>query len=367
MIATYVAILLLNLAILSQQQDCVLSKYEDVNSVTSNCTDIVVDDLIVPAGKTLRLNLQEGTRLTLKGNISFEFHYWSGPVILIAGSSLTVVGDPGSVLDGQGERYWDGQGSWGNYTKPKLMRIEAQNSVFAQLSLLNCPMACTAIKSSNNVTITNWNVDLAIGDEGIAPKDKFGHNTDGFQISGSSNITIQNSTIYNQDDCIVVNSGSNILLQNLFCHGSHGLSLSLGFANNSFAENSVDNVIVRNATLVNGENAIHIKTHTDAGNGLISNVIYEDIKFAGQTLYGINVQQNYVNTPANETVKPAPVGNIPIVNLTLSNIAGNVPAEAVPVYISCAEGACQNWNWDNVNVTGIESNDCNFEPVGYKC
>ncbi|XP_060535388.1 polygalacturonase-like [Cylas formicarius] len=368
MATIYAIILLLNFVFLShQQQQCVISKYEDVDSVVSSCTDIAVDDLIVPAGKALTLDLQEGTKLTLRGNISFEFDYWAGPVLLISGSSLTVVGEPGSIYDGLGARYWDGQGSWGTFIKPKMMRIEAQDSVFANIALLNCPIACTSISNSNNITITNWNVDISIADEDVAPPNKFGHNTDGFQISNSSFVTIQNSIIYNQDDCVVVNSGSDILVENLFCHGSHGLSLSVGFSNDSFVKNSVDNVTVRNSTLVNGENAIHIKTHTNAGQGLISNILYEDITFEGPILFGINVQQNYVNTPANETVKPAPVGNIPIVNLTLSNIAGSVPAEAVPVYISCAEGACLNWSWSNVNVTGAEPSDCNFDPVGYKC
>ncbi|XP_060535584.1 polygalacturonase-like [Cylas formicarius] len=367
MATIYVLMLLLKLVISSHQEQCVISKYEDVESVISNCTDIAIDDLIVPSATTLTLNLQEGTKVTLRGNISFEFGYWSGPVVLIAGSSLTVVGEPGAVFDGQGERYWDGQGTWSTFEKPRFLRIEARDSMFSNIKILNCPVACSKINVSSNVIIDNWTIDNLAGDEGVAPPQKFAHNTDGIQVRASTNVTITNSSISNQDDCVAINSGSNFLVEGLYCHGGHGLSISVGFENATFAENSVDNVTIRNCALVNGENGIHIKTHADATNGRISNVLYENINFEGPVLYGINIQQNYRNLPANGTMDPTPVGNIPIVNLTFRNIVGKVAASAVPVYIICADGACLNFDWHNVSVTGIKPNDCNFNPEGYKC
>lgn len=35
-----------------------------------------------------------------------------------------------------------------------------------------------------------------------------GHNTDGFDIGSSSSVTITGANVYNQDDCVAVNSGT---------------------------------------------------------------------------------------------------------------------------------------------------------------
>lgn len=37
--------------------------------------------------------------------------------------------------------------------------------------------------------------------------DNGGHNTDGFDISESTGVTIKNAVVKNQDDCIAINSG----------------------------------------------------------------------------------------------------------------------------------------------------------------
>ena len=35
-----------------------------------------------------------------------------------------------------------------------------------------------------------------------------GHNTDGFDIGSSSNVIIDGANVYNQDDCVAINSGT---------------------------------------------------------------------------------------------------------------------------------------------------------------
>jgi polygalacturonase len=35
-----------------------------------------------------------------------------------------------------------------------------------------------------------------------------GHNTDGFDIGSSSNVMITGANVYNQDDCVAINSGT---------------------------------------------------------------------------------------------------------------------------------------------------------------
>ena len=55
-------------------------------------------------------------------------------------------------------------------------------------------------------------------------------NTDGWDVYRSSNVVIQNSVVNNGDDCVSFKPNSTeILVQNMHCNGSHGISVgSLG-------------------------------------------------------------------------------------------------------------------------------------------
>lgn len=55
-----------------------------------------------------------------------------------------------------------------------------------------------------------------------------GHNTDAFDVSSSTSLTITGATVYNNDDCLAVNSGSDIHFTGGYCSGGHGLSIVSG-------------------------------------------------------------------------------------------------------------------------------------------
>lgn len=67
------------------------------------------------------------------------------------------------------------------------------------------------------------------------------HNSDGFDLSNSSNFTITDSKVLNQDDCVAITSGNNVTVSNMYCSGGHGLSIgSVGGKSN----NNVTNILV---------------------------------------------------------------------------------------------------------------------------
>ncbi|XP_060535592.1 polygalacturonase-like [Cylas formicarius] len=347
--------------------DCTITEFSQVQSVTENCKDIVIQDLHVPGGQTLNLLLSKETTVVVKGNITFGYFVWNGPLVQINGTNFTIRGEPGHVWDGQGQSYWDGQGEWGS-TKPLLFNVMADGvSLFEDFNVLNTPRHTLILSDSDRVTFSNWLIDDSAGDENVAPPNRFAHNTDGFALWNSTNIVVKDSKVLNQDDCVAIRCGSNYVVDNVHCVGSHGLSISVGFSNDSVKLNTLTNVVISNSVLEFGENGIHVKTHVDGGEGLINNVTYENIRLSGPINYGINIQQNYRNLPANTPMDPTPKGNIPITNLRLLNVVGSVDDSAVPVYINCAEGACSDWVFDNVSVSGSKVNDCNFSPEGFEC
>lgn len=55
----------------------------------------------------------------------------------------------------------------------------------------------------------------------------YAKNTDGFDVGATTGLRVENSVIINQDDCVAINSGSDMVFENLHCNGSHGFSFSV--------------------------------------------------------------------------------------------------------------------------------------------
>lgn len=278
----------------------------------------------------------------------------------ITGSNFTIKGEEGSVLDGNGSLYWDGQGVGGSI-KPKFIKINAQNAVMENVKVRNCPISCVMIRGSNNLTIDSWKIDNLDGDKGVASPNQYAHNTDGFTIAVTNNFLLQNTVVYNQDDCVAITSGQNITVRNMFCHGSHGLSV------NGLGE-VLENVLISNSIIVNAENGIHVKTHVGSPPGLLKNITYKDITILDSTYYGINIQQNYKGMPEGVPVVGPPDNHVKIYDLKLINVTGTVQNGAVPVFILCADEGCFDWTWQDVGILGAAKNNCTgYYPRGFPC
>ncbi|CAG9759936.1 unnamed protein product [Ceutorhynchus assimilis] len=341
---------------------CTVTSYSAVAAALQSCNALILKGITVPAKTTLDLKLKSGASLTFAGTIRFAFAEceWAGPLIQIKGDKVTVNG-AGATLDGEGPKYWDGKGDKG-CVKPKFLKIKTTGgSTIKNIKLLNCPKQCVSINSASNTVLEHFNIDVSAGDKGA-----LGRNTDGFDVSGSSDITVQNSIVKNQDDCVAVNQGNNFIFRNLTCSGGHGLSLSVGQSSVCGPPNTVKNVVFSDCTVLNSDNGIHVKTHSDAGTGSVYNITYKNIKLSGIRKYGINVQEDYEKDHSCGN----PKGNIPIKKLTMSSITGSMTgAKGIGVYILCASGGCSTWSWSGVYIKNDKGmkNNCNFEPTGFSC
>ncbi|XP_023015831.2 polygalacturonase [Leptinotarsa decemlineata] len=338
----------------TSSKNCTIHNFEEVSSVLQQCSEITVFNVTVPAGNTLEFNLKKNSVVTLEGTITFQFQAWKGPLLEFKGDGITVKGTKGSVIDGKGELYWDHLGDKG-LTKPQLVNIVASNdSVFQNLHLRNCPNHCFYLRNSDNVTISEIDIDVSDGN-----KNNFtGHNTDGFNLGFVTNTIIKNCTVKNQDDCVSINAASNISIRNMDCSGGHGLSISV-------TRNPVDNVTYSDSIVRNSANGLHVKTHTNGGETVISNITYKNIKLEGITNFGINIQEDYKDGEGTGI----PANNIKIVNLIISNISGTMNGkDSKPVQIICGDTGCANWQWSDIYIVGNSTPSyCNYAPSGFNC
>jgi polygalacturonase len=99
----------------------------------------------------------------------------------------------------------NGEGGNGGKTKPKFFAAHdlTGGSSITGIKITNTPVQAVSINGCDGLTITDMTIDDSAGDVG-----DLGHNTDGFDIGSSNNVVIDGAKVYNQDDCVAVNSGT---------------------------------------------------------------------------------------------------------------------------------------------------------------
>ena len=248
---------------------------------------------------------------------------------------MTVTGT--GILDGNSQQYWDGQGSNGGKTKPKFFAAhDLDQSQIKGITLRNMPVQGFSIES-NGLAIDGVTIDNKAGDAGG------GHNTDAFDIGSSDGVTISNSAVANQDDCVAINSGSNINVSGVTCSGGHGISVgSVG----GRSDNTVANVAVSNCTVADSQNGLRVKTVYDA-TGDVSNVTWSDVTLSGITNYGIVIEQDYEN--GSPTGKAS--NGVTVKGVTATGVTGSVASGAKEVYVLCGT-QWTDFSFNGVDITG---------------
>ncbi|KAJ2970325.1 hypothetical protein NUW58_g9730 [Xylaria curta] len=301
-----------------------------------------------------------------KGTTTWGYKEWAGPLLQIGGKDITVEGAQGSVLNGDGARWWDGKGGNGGKKKPKFFSAHSLtgSSSVINLNIKNTPVQAVSINGCTGLKVTGMTIDNSAGD-------KLGHNTDGFDIGSSSGITITGAKVYNQDDCVAINSGKDITFSGGFCSGGHGLSI--GSVGNR-SDNVVDNVTFKDSTVTKSTNVTITKRPTAGirvkgvagATGTINKVTYSGITLSSISKYGILIEQNY----DGGDLHGEPTSKVPITYLALKDItgSGSVSKSGYNAAIVCGTGACSNWTWSGVKVSGGKTyGSCKNVPGVAKC
>ena len=227
------------------------------------------------------------------------------------------------------------------------------------LYIQNWPVHCFDITKCDLMTITGLILNNTAGyaPNSISAGLPAAHNSDGFDISSTTNLVLSDTTVLNQDDCVAVTSGSNITVTGMTCSGGHGLSIgSVG----GKSDNTVNGVTFSNSKVSNSQNGCRIKTNSGT-TGSITNVVYENIALSGISIYGIDVQQDYHN--GGPTGKPT--NGVTINGLTFTNVTGTATSTGTDYYILCGSGSCSNFSFKGVHITGGGiASSCNYPSTG---
>ncbi|GFF42132.1 probable endopolygalacturonase D [Aspergillus udagawae] len=336
---------------------CTVTEYAAISSAVASCSNILLSDVYAPPSSTIDLqNLQTGAAVIFAGTTTFgDTPDDDFDPIVISGTDVTITGAEGHVIDGNGAAYWDGQGSNGGSSKPDHFIVvkHMYDSRIENLNIQNWPVHCFDIENTENLIISGLTLNNSAGDAPNSASDgkAAAHNSDGFDIKSSTNLTLRNTWVHNQDDCVAVTSGTDIVVDNMYCYGGHGLSIgSIG----GKSDNTVDGVTFSNSQVINSENGCRIKSNSGT-TGEVYNIRYENITVSGITDYGIDIQQDYLN--GGPTGKPT--NGVKIENITFVDVTGTM-SDGKDYYILCGDGSCSNFVFENVSITGGSGDSCNF-------
>ncbi|CAK9158444.1 unnamed protein product [Ilex paraguariensis] len=171
----------------------------------------------------------------------------------------------GLIVNGNGQI--DGQGSvW--WKSCKVLALSFQNCNNLVLQGLK-----HTDSQKNHISISNCHDVTVSGLQITAPEKS--PNTDGIDISHSTNVRIQDCVIGTGDDCIAINDGcSYINISSVNCGPGHGISI--GSLGQHGARNAVEEVHIKNCTFKGTENGARIKTW-QGGSGYARRITFEKI------------------------------------------------------------------------------------------
>ncbi|KAI0649841.1 endo-polygalacturonase PG1 [Trametes meyenii] len=320
-----------------------ISSLDDVGDAVK-CTTVNINSFTVPAGETFNLSLQDGTTVNMQGDVTFAVQNWEGPLFQVSGKSITFNGN-GHTFDGNGPSYWDGQGGNGGVTKPAPMMKIKISGAYTNVKVKNSPARVYSVSNPAPLVMSNLTIDNSAGDAPNSQSDgkAAGHNTDGFDCS-TTNLTIEDSTIHNQDDCLAINKGSNIVFQRNTCIGGHGISVG-----SISSDVTVSGIVIQDNTIQDNDQALRIKTKASASDSTVTNITYSGNTGTGLRRFGVIIDQSYPSTLG------APGGGVKIsdVNFVGSMNSLSVASDAMRVAVNCASGSCTGtWDWSALTVTG---------------
>ncbi|KAH6782075.1 hypothetical protein C2S52_001102 [Perilla frutescens var. hirtella] len=251
---------------------------------------------------------------------------------------LNLVGNGRGQIDGRGATWWK---NGDTKSRPTAMRFSHCNKLYIRgLRHLNSQKNHVSINGCNDTTIS----DLVISAPPKSP------NTDGIDISRSTNVRILNSVMATGDDCIAINGGtSNIIISDIKCGPGHGISI--GSLGKDGQHDEVEAINIRNCTFNRTDNGVRIKTW-QGGSGFARNIKFSQITFI-EAKNPVIINQYYCphKKCANKksAVKVSDVGYYGLHGTTISNNAA--------INFSCSQTVpCTKIIVDDVNIESAYPN-----------
>ena len=220
--------------------------------------------------------------------------------------------------------------------------------------MLNSPCWTNFMIRTNDISFDGVNIEASSNNASALPK-----NTDGWDTLNVKGISVTNSRVNIGDDCFSPKPNtSDIYVKNLWCNGTHGVSMG-SIGQYPGVLDYIENAYIENVTMLNAENGARLKSWAgpNVGYGYINNVTYDGM-YVENVDWPIVLDACYFNI--NETVCAAQPSKVNITNILFKNIHGvSSGKEGVDVAsLVCSPAAvCENIRLENIDLKSPENPD----------
>ncbi|OJJ55877.1 hypothetical protein ASPSYDRAFT_60051 [Aspergillus sydowii CBS 593.65] len=329
---------------------------------------VFAEDKEYTIGTALDLTFLKHIDLEILGRVVFtdDTDYWQAnsfkhgfqnatTFFQLGGEDVNVYG--GGTLDGNGQVWYDLFAEDALILRPILFGvIGLHGGTIGPLKLRYSPQWYQLVANSSDVLFDG--IDIS----GYSNSENEAKNTDGWDTYRSKNIVIQNSVINNGDDCVSFKpNSSDILVQNLHCNGSHGISVgSLGQYVGEV--DIVKNILVYNISMYNASDMARIKVwpgvasamsedlQGGGGLGSVSNITYDEM-YIENVDWAIEVTQCYGQK--NMTLCNEYPSNLTISDIHISNMYGTTSEARDPnvgTIVCSSPDVCSDIYVENIDV-----------------
>ncbi|CAO2825802.1 unnamed protein product [Amaranthus hypochondriacus] len=245
--------------------------------------------------------------------------------------------DGSGLLDGKGSTWWTHDQHSSTIHDVQIV-LAIQNCNWLQLRGItnkDSPGPHLAINGCNNSILSNLQI--------IAPETS--ENTDGIDISYSTQVQITDSNIGTGDDCIAIGDETSwINITGIMCGPGHGISIGSLGKNGGMAK--VEQIYVKNCTFNGSSNGARIKTW-QGGSGYARNISFEDIPLI-DVKNPIIIDQYYCFSPGGCPVEKSAVE---IQSVTYKGFHGSSSSMAA-ITLNCSSSIpCSSIFMENINIT----------------
>ncbi|TDL18018.1 glycoside hydrolase family 28 protein [Rickenella mellea] len=340
-------------------------------SAVQKCTQVTIDkDTTLNISTRLNMTGLNDRRIKLKGTIKFnpDIAYWAGNGFsfpfqtqitfwIFGGNNIRI--DGGGTIDGSGQAWYDAFAANSSLLRPITLTVfQAQNVVIEDITMLNSPEWFNFVNEGKHVSYNNIRISATTSSVNRIA------NTDGWDVYRSDDVSITNSNINNGDDCVSFKpNATNIIVNNLVCNGSHGISVgSLGQFPGVF--DIVENVTASNIRISNAQNGARIKAWAgpNVGSGIVKNIVFEHF-IESNNDNPVIIDQCYMT---NATACAQFPSNTFIQNVVFNDISGTSSGstKSVVASLKCSpDGRCEDVTVSNFNLTPPAI----YAPAAYAC
>ncbi|KIY69001.1 glycoside hydrolase family 28 protein [Cylindrobasidium torrendii FP15055 ss-10] len=353
-------------AVVVRQDACTLSASggDDAPAfleATAACATVTI-----PAGTTLNISSPlgmtglNGVTINLQGTVKFndDVAYWSDNAFRydfqdqysfweLGGTDVVLTG--GGTLDGNGQAWYDAFDEDSTTPRPIILVITGGAGIRVEnIAMIDSPEWFNLITDSSDVTFDNLTITAS----------ENSHNTDGWNVYRSDTVSILNSVIINGDDCVAFKpNATNVLVSNLDCTGSHGISVgSLGQYAGLY--DIVENVTAIDIVMKDAQNGARIKAWagSDVGSGIVRNITFTNFTMENVD-NPIVIDQCYFS----EDVCDEYPSNTYIENIYFNGVTGTASGSTVASLMCSPDNRCSNINVNDVTLQAGDGGDAKFE------